>query len=143
MRIKLFLRLHYLIQLLRKKGLSFFVLPFQISHKICQVLIGMDFSDKVQIGKGLIIDHGQGLVVHQDVQIGNFVRLRNNVTIGLSSSDSTGAPVIGDNVDVGVGSIIIGSIKIESDVTLGALSLVNRDISAPGVYVNKRQLTKL
>lgn len=43
--------------------------------------------------------------------------------------------VLGDNVVIGANSVVIGPVTICDDVLIGAMSLVNRDIVEPGVYV--------
>lgn len=42
---------------------------------------------------------------------------------------------LGDNVVIGANSVIIGPVRICDNVTIGAMSLVNKDIVEPGVYV--------
>lgn len=42
---------------------------------------------------------------------------------------------LGDNVVIGANSVVIGPVKICDNVIIGAMSLVNKDIVAPGVYV--------
>jgi serine acetyltransferase len=143
MRIKIFLRIHYQIQWLRVNRLAWLSFPLIILHKILQVLIGLDFSYKVHIGPGLIIDHGQGLIVNKDVIIGRNVRLRNNVTIGVSSANYKGVPIIGDCVDIGVGVIILGDTRIAAKSTIGAGTLITKDVLEEGTYINRRLLEKL
>jgi acetyltransferase-like isoleucine patch superfamily enzyme len=43
--------------------------------------------------------------------------------------------VLGDNVVIGSNSVVIGPVDICDDVLVGAMSLVNRSITEPGVYV--------
>tara|TARA_R110002051_G_scaffold112439_4_gene185199 strand:+ start:9677 stop:10216 length:540 start_codon:yes stop_codon:yes gene_type:complete len=43
----------------------------------------------------------------------------------------------GDNVVIGVGSIVLGPLKICDNVMIGAGSFVNKDITEPGIYVGK------
>jgi serine acetyltransferase len=43
--------------------------------------------------------------------------------------------VLGDNVVIGANSVVLGPIDICDNVVVGALSLVNRSISEPGIYV--------
>lgn len=51
--------------------------------------------------------------------------------------------VIGDNVSLCVNSCVIGDvISIADNVVIGAMTLVNKDISGPGTYVNKRALER-
>ncbi|MEO9461766.1 MAG: hypothetical protein ABJ242_03430 [Marinomonas sp.] len=42
---------------------------------------------------------------------------------------------VGDNVVFGTNSVIIGPVTICDDVLIGAMSMVNKDIAEPGVYV--------
>jgi serine acetyltransferase len=42
---------------------------------------------------------------------------------------------LGDNVVVGTGSTVIGPVTICDNVIIGAMSLVNKDITEPGTYV--------
>jgi serine acetyltransferase len=43
--------------------------------------------------------------------------------------------VLGDNVVIGVNSVILGPVDICDNVMIGALSLVNKSIYEPGVYI--------
>jgi serine acetyltransferase len=42
---------------------------------------------------------------------------------------------LGDNVVIGANSVIVGPVDICDNVMIGAMSLVNKSISEPGVYV--------
>jgi serine acetyltransferase len=42
---------------------------------------------------------------------------------------------LGDNVVIGTGTTVIGPVTICDDVIIGAMSLVNKDITEPGTYV--------
>ena len=44
---------------------------------------------------------------------------------------------LGDNVVIGANSVIIGPVNICDNVIVGAMSLVNKDITEPGVYVGR------
>lgn len=78
------------------------------------------------IGNNNIINT-KSLIEH-DVKIGSHCHIGPNVKIGGSSS-------IGDNVMCGIGSIIINKVKICSNVTLGAGTIVTKNINKPGTYV--------
>jgi serine acetyltransferase len=43
--------------------------------------------------------------------------------------------IFGDNVVIGANSVVIGPVDICDNVVVGAMSLVNRSITEPGVYV--------
>ena len=77
------------------------------------------------IGPGFVLLHGLGCVVNPNSIIGENCIMLHGVTIG----DSNGAnPIIGDNVTIGAGAIIIGGIKIGNNVKIGAGAIVVNDV---------------
>lgn len=93
--------------------------------------LGIELPRKTKVGKGLIIYHGQALVINQGVQIGNFCILRNSTTIGhkiLIDGTFSACPKIGNNVDVGANVCIIGPITIGNNVKIGAGSVVVKNL---------------
>ena len=84
---------------------------------------------------GLVIFHGQGLVLNGRTKIGVNVTLRQNTTIGSKLMNCDGpAPVLGDNVNVGANSVILGDILVGNGSIVGAGSVVVKDVP-PGVVV--------
>ncbi len=81
---------------------------------------GCDIGLGARIGKGFVLPHHSGVVIHGNVKIGENVIIRQNTTIGEKESDSReNYIVIGDNVDVGAHTCIIGlNVKIGSNVKL-------------------------
>jgi serine O-acetyltransferase len=67
-----------------------------------------------------------GVVVHAKSRIGSRVLIGQNITIG--GSFGSGVPVIGDDVWIGPGARIFGSISVGSNVVIGANAVVNRDV---------------
>ena len=60
----------------------------------------------------------------------------NTITLGGTHERKTiHGTIIGENCYIGAGSQIAASKKLCDNVTLGALSFVNRDIDEPGIYV--------
>lgn len=86
------------------------------------------------IGPGLQIFHPGNIVINGNARIGKNLKLHGSNCIG-NDGVSTACPVLGDNVELGVGAIIIGGIKICSNVIIGAGAVVVRDIEIPGTYV--------
>lgn len=84
-----------------------------------------------KFGYNLKIWHGN-IVVNGKAILGNNVVLHGNNCIG--EKDGV-APVIGDNVEIGYGSVILGNVKIANNVIIGANSLVNKNIDEEGVVV--------
>lgn len=82
-------------------------------------------------GKGLRIWHYGSTIISGDARIGENCTFHGQACIGNDGS-STAAPVIGNNVDIGVGAKIIGSITIADDVKIGAGAVVTRNCPEKG-----------
>lgn len=96
---------------------------------IFKYIMGIELPEQTNIGIGLVIWHGNGLIVNPKVIIGDYAVLRHTTTIGNKSKGS-GCPKIGNNVEIGAHSIIIGDITIGNNVTIGAGSVVTKSISS-------------
>jgi serine O-acetyltransferase len=94
-------------------------------------LTGVEISPSAEIGPGLRISHGVGIVVGGYARIGADAVLLHQVTLGSPSESRVDEmPQLGDNVFVGAGAKLIGRIEIGDDVVIGANCVVTRDIPA-------------
>ena len=102
---------------------------------------GCDIGLGAQIGKGLVLPHHSGIVIHGNVKIGENVIIRQNTTIGEKESDSReNYIVIGDNVDIGAHTCIIGlNVKIGSNVKIGAMSFIMEEVPDNCTYVTRKE----
>lgn len=82
-------------------------------------------------GKGLQIWHYGSIVVNPEVRAGENCTLHGGNCIGNNGMDKA-APVLGDNVDIGFGAVIIGDITIASGTKIGANAVVNKSITEEG-----------
>jgi len=81
-----------------------------------------------EIDSGLIIYHGYSTIIHA-TKIGKNFSTYQNVTIGRGKSiNGRYTPIIGDNVTVYTGSVVVGGITIGDNVAIGAGSIVIKDI---------------
>lgn len=93
-------------------------------HNKLGVLLGIHIPINV-FDKGLIIYHSQGIIVHADTQCGKDCKLHGLTCIGNNGKEGkANAPVIGDNVDIGVGAKVIGSIHLADNIKIGAGAVV-------------------
>lgn len=94
-------------------------------------------AEKCQIGLGFRIWHPCCIMIN-NVTIGENFQIQHNCTIGrktLGIGTPGTCPTIGNNVNMYAHSLIIGPVTVGDNVTIGANSLVNKDILVPGVYV--------
>lgn len=82
------------------------------------------------------LPHYGGIIVNGNVRIGKNCSIRPFTVIGNKrDGDNNDVPVIGDNVAIGCNVSIIGGIKIGSNVTIGAGSVVINDIPDNAIVV--------
>ncbi|MCD8007035.1 MAG: serine acetyltransferase [Oscillospiraceae bacterium] len=81
---------------------------------------------QADIGKGTFITyHGLGVIINKRAVIGENCRIRQHVTI---AANDEGVPVIGNNVQIGAGAVLIGKIVIGDNVKIGANAVVLHDL---------------
>ncbi len=123
----------------KNKYLFLFLLPYLIFYRITiEWILGIELPYKTKIGKGLVIHHGQALIINDSVQIGNNCILRHCTTIGnkqIGIDQFSPSPIIGNNVDIGSNVCIIGPIKIGDNVKIGAGSVIVKDIPSNSIVV--------
>lgn len=86
------------------------------------------------IGKDFHIIHAEGsLSIHPDAVIGDRCGVMHNVTIGTNMGP--GAPVIGDDVFVGVNSTVLGPIRIGDRVRIGANTSVTTNVPSDSIVI--------
>ncbi|MBX2921475.1 MAG: serine acetyltransferase [Chitinophagaceae bacterium] len=88
------------------------VLPRLISE-YAHSITGIDINPGAEIGSGLFIDHGTGVVIGETCVIGNNVKIYQGVTLGALNVSKIQAhikrhPTIGDNVVIYSGTTILG-----------------------------------
>lgn len=89
--------------------------------------LGIELNYKAEIGPRLRFYHGYALVIHDHAVLGSDCVLRHCTTIGSRRGDND-CPVIGNGVDIGCNSVVIGSIRIGDGVVIGAGSVVIHDV---------------
>lgn len=86
----------------------------------------IQIEKRTTIGYGLYIAHGGPIVVNSSATIGNNCNLSQFTTIGANGGEK--AATIGDNVYIGPGVCCVDSVIIGNNVTIGAGSVVTKDI---------------
>ncbi|NET35580.1 MAG: serine O-acetyltransferase [Cyanothece sp. SIO1E1] len=117
---------HRLAHRLHQGNVPFF--PRLISH-ITRFLTGIEIHPGAQLGKGVVIDHGMGVVIGETAIVGNYTLIYQGVTLGGTGKEmGKRHPTIGDHVVVGAGAKVLGNIQIGDYARIGAGSIVLRDV---------------
>ncbi|WP_417940017.1 serine O-acetyltransferase [Flavobacterium sp. RS13.1] len=128
------------IKLLRKeeyyhaKGNMLFSAYYRRRKNLLGERLGFTIPKNV-FGEGLLIWHYGNVVVNAMVKVGKNCILHGNNCIGNNGKEDNKNPVIGNNVDVGVGAIIIGDITIADNVIIAAGAVVTKSILESHVVV--------
>jgi serine O-acetyltransferase len=114
---------------------KFFSIIYKILYKFIQIITGIELPCEVDVGHNFIIDHFGGIVISGYAKFGDNCRIRNGVVIGLKNIEELGAPIMGNNVDIGAGAKVLGKIKIGNNVLIGANAVVITDVPDNSIAV--------
>ena len=117
---------HRVAHALHKRGFSFSARAISQTAKF---VTGIEIHPGATIGKGLVIDHGTGVVIGETAEIGDNCTLYQGVTLGGTGKD-TGKrhPTLGDNVLVGAGAKVLGPFKVGSNSKIAANAVVLKEV---------------
>ena len=89
----------------------------------------VDIHPRVTIGRGIMIDHGTGVVVGETATIGDHVSILQGVTLGgTGKQDGDRHPKVGSGVLIGAGAKVLGNISIGCCAKIAAGSVVLKNV---------------
>jgi serine O-acetyltransferase len=96
---------------------------------VTRTITGIEIHPAAQVGRGLFIDHGMGVVIGETAEVGRDVTLYQGVTLG-GTGFATGKrhPTVEDNVTIGSGAKLLGPIQIGHGAKIGANTVVIHDV---------------
>lgn len=111
-----------------------FVVFFKLRHRILGNKCGYSIPLNV-CGKGLSLAHLGTVVISAGAKIGEYCRIHVDVNIGTAAGEKTAAPQIGNNVYIGPGAKLFGSIEIADGIAIGANAVVNKNFKTPNITI--------
>jgi serine O-acetyltransferase len=127
------------------------ILAYRVSHKLyvsghtfsaravsqaARLLTGVEIHPGAKIGKGLVIDHGMGVVIGETAEIGDNCTIYQGVTLGGTGKDvGKRHPTIGNNVLIGAGAKVLGPLTIGDNTKIAANAVVLENISGNSTAV--------
>lgn len=106
----------------RKGWLYYFA---EVKRKHAGIKYGLQISSRMRVGYGFSIQHSLGTIVNPDTIIGNNVTLTQFVNIGSSNGK---AALIGDCTFIHPMTCVVNDVVIGKNVTVGAGAVVLKDI---------------
>ena len=90
---------------------------------------GIEIHPGARIGKGLFIDHGNGVIIGETAIVGDNVTLYQGVTLGGTGKEhGKRHPTLCNNVMVSAGAKVLGSFTIGENSKIGAGSVVLEEV---------------
>ncbi|MDR2849308.1 MAG: serine O-acetyltransferase [Verrucomicrobiota bacterium] len=103
-------------------------LAFHLQSRISEVF-DVDIHPAARIGRGILIDHGTGVVIGETSVIGDNVSLLHEVTLGGTGKEAGDRhPKIGTGVMIGAGAKVLGNIRVGEYSKIAACSVVLCDV---------------
>jgi serine O-acetyltransferase len=95
-----------------------------VQSRISEVL-GVDIHPAARMGKGVMLDHGSGLVIGETAVVEDDVSILQNVTLGGTGKETGDRhPKIRRGALIGAGATILGNIEVGVGAKVGAGSVV-------------------
>ena len=94
-----------------------------------RLLTGIEIHPGARIGKGLVIDHGSGVVIGETAVIGDNCTLYQGVTLGGTGKHiGKRHPTVGNNVMIGCGAKVLGPFKVGDGAKIASNAVVLEEV---------------
>lgn len=94
---------------------------------------GFVIADGV-LGDGVTFYHRGNIIINPEARVGDGCVFHGSCCIGNSYPGSK-CPIIGKNVDIGYGAVLLGDIRIADNIIIGANSVVTKSFEEPGIVI--------
>ncbi len=106
-----------------------FYLIARLISQFSRFMTGIEIHPGAKIGKGLLIDHGSGVVIGETAEIGDNCLIYQGVTLGGTGKESGKRhPTLGNNVMVGSGARVLGPFKVGDNAKIAANAVVLEEV---------------
>lgn len=117
----------------------------RLLSQLARFFTGIEIHPGATIGKGLLIDHGMGVVIGETAVIGDNCTIYQGVTLGGTGKEKGKRhPTLGNNVVVGSGAKVLGPFTVgdNSKIAAGAVVLTEVPPDSTCVGVPARVVKK-
>lgn len=110
----------------------------RLISQIARFFTLIEIHPGAQLGHGILIDHGSGVVIGETTVVGDNCTIYQGVTLGgVGTQKGKRHPTLGNNVTVGAGAKILGSFEVGDNCTIAAnavlLKPLEDNVTAVGV----------
>lgn len=110
----------------------------RLLSQIARFFTLIEIHPGAQLGHGILIDHGAGVVIGETAVVGDNCTIYQGVTLGgVGTKKGKRHPTLGNNVTVGSGAKILGSFQVGDNCSIAAnavlLQPLEENITAVGI----------
>lgn len=110
----------------------------RLISQIARFFTLIEIHPGAELGHGILIDHGAGVVIGETAVVGNNCTIYQGVTLGgVGTKKGKRHPTLGNNVTVGSGAKILGSFEVGDNCSIAAnavlLQPLEENITAVGI----------
>ena len=110
----------------------------RLISQIARFFTLIEIHPGAQLGHGILIDHGSGVVIGETAVVGDNCTIYQGVTLGgVGTKKGKRHPTLGNNVTVGSGAKILGSFQVGDNCSIAAnavlLQPLEENITAVGI----------
>lgn len=110
-------------------------LAARMISQLAKFFTGVEIHPGARIGCGVVIDHGEGVVIGETAEVGDNVLIYQGVTLGGTGKDKGKRhPTVCDNVMISAGAKVLGPFTVGKGAKIGAGSIVLKEVP-PGATV--------
>lgn len=111
--------------------------------QLARFLTGVEIHPGAKLGRGILIDHGSGVVIGETAEVGDNCTIYQGATLGGTGKEKGKRhPTIGNNVLVGSGAKILGPVVVGDNckIASNAVLLTNLEENSTAVGVPARSV---
>lgn len=102
----------------------------RLISQLARFLTGVEIHPGAELGRGILIDHGSGVVIGETAQVGDNCTIYQGVTLGGTGKDKGKRhPTIGSNVLIGAGAKVLGPLTVADNCKIASNAVVLHDLA--------------
>ena len=117
----------------------------RLISQFSRFLTGIEIHPGAKLGRGILIDHGSGVVIGETAEVGDNCTIYQGVTLGGTGKDKGKRhPTIGSNVLIGSGAKVLGPLTVADNCKIASNAVLLKDLeeNATAVGVPARTVKK-
>ena len=101
----------------------------RLISQLSRFITGIEIHPGAKLGRGILIDHGSGVVIGETAEVGDNCTIYQGATLGGTGKDvGKRHPTLGNNVMIGAGAKVLGPLYIGDNSKVAANAVVLKEI---------------